>query len=57
MLFRSQSGKDIATSPAVPAHETDVYAQKAQEADARVAKIVQDNLGADAAAPPTTAKP
>jgi membrane fusion protein (multidrug efflux system) len=52
-----QSGKDIATSPAVPAHETDVYAQKAQEADARVAKIVQDNLGGDAAAPPAAAKP
>ncbi len=39
-----QSGKDIASSPAVPPHQTDVYAQKAREADQRVAKIIQENL-------------
>jgi len=50
-----QSGKDIATSPAVPAHQTDVYAQKAREADQRVAKIIQENL--DQAAAPAAAKP
>jgi len=39
----------------VPAHQTDVYAQKAREADQRVAKIIQENL--DQAAAPAAAKP
>ncbi len=46
-----QSGKDIATSPALPSVQTDVYAQKAREADERVAKIVSENLGEPAAKP------
>ena len=47
-----QSGKDIGSSPALPAPQTDVYAQEAQQADQVVAKIVADNLGDAAAAKP-----
>ena len=51
------SGKDIATAPAVPPHQTDVYALEAHKADERVAKIVQDNIGEPASAAPAGVKP
>jgi membrane fusion protein, multidrug efflux system len=51
------SGKDIATAPAVPAHQTDVYALEAHKADELVAKIVQDNAGEPASTAPAGIKP
>ncbi|WP_036515789.1 HlyD family secretion protein [Nevskia soli] len=51
------SGKDIATAPAVPVHQTDVYALEAHKADELVAKIVQDNIGEPASAAPAGVKP
>ncbi len=47
-----QSGQDIGSSPAVPAHQTDVYAKDAQQADQLVAKIIADNLDQPAAGKP-----